>query len=345
MLVFPDFCFVHIPKMGGTFIKKCLLDLFWQQRFELCPVISATKWKYAFLSAIGSLPDLPCETWKDKLWRIDGGVTACRKRFRQPEYYVTTHPHALLCGLWRQVEPRRVLASIRSPMSYYSSLFHYGRREGKVNVDFPEFFANCDLRMKINWCCLYQNTKSGALFDEGWNKSKGPLLVKAGLADTWNREPDLEMLARLHDCYPDTPEMRHPIGFMSFALICFLFKDPVSVLSKEPEDFNRFFSGDAWRQELPPIDFLHLDNINRGLYDYLERRGYRPPRTMLKKERVNASTAESFDPSSMFGPVERRLLNEREWIPRLWFPRYFAAPASGEAVADPASKRLTTADA
>ncbi len=345
MLAFPDFCFVHIPKTGGTFIAECLTELFWRRRFEFCPVISAIKWEYSFLSALRIKSDLPCHDRFHRIWRMADGVCAYRKRFRQPEFYVTNFPHAMVCELWRQIEPRRVLASMRSPLSYYSSLFHYGRKLGKVNVDFSEFFASCDLRVKINWCCLYQYVNSDRLAVDGWMNAKKKMLINAGLEDTWNQEPSAGILARLHDCYPDTPEFRHPIGLMTFVLISCLFKDPVSVLSREPEDFNRFFASGKWRQQLPPIDFLNLDNINRELYDYLEQRGYRPFRSMLKKVRSNTSTGESFDPSSLFGPAERRLLNERDWIMRLWFPQYFDGTAAGEVSSADASARLRTADA
>ena len=261
---------------------------------------------------------------------VDSG-NAYKKRLRPPQFYATGFPHALLCDLWRQVEPRRVLASMRSPMSYYCSLFHFGRQQGKVNVDFPEFFANSNLRVQINWCCLYRYVNGGGLSVGGWGEHKKTMMRDAGLEDTWNQEPRVETLARLRDRYPDIPELRHPIGLMTFVLISFLFPDPVSVLSREPEDFNRFFAGGDWRRELPPIDFLDLDNLNRGLYDYLEQRGYHPSRTILKKPRTNVSVGDSFDPASLFGPAERRLLNERDWIVLRWFPHYSAAAAAGEA--------------
>lgn len=65
------------------------------------------------------------------------------------------------------------------------------------------------------------------------------------------------------------------VGYFTNIFINCFFKDPKRVLSQWN---TAYLESGAYQKDMYPIDFLHTHDLNRQLYDYLQRQGYPPER-------------------------------------------------------------------
>lgn len=63
-------------------------------------------------------------------------------------------------------------------------------------------------------------------------------------------------------------------GIMTFIFISIFFKRPLEALKLPAGEFEEYFTSGAYKNNLPNIRFLQIENLRQGLYDFLCGNGY-----------------------------------------------------------------------
>ena len=236
---------------------------------------------------------IPRPTWRGIPMFLAGKITrsiswyfaSARKKTRS---VLLLPDHVRYAQIGEHFPEKPILAVIRDPFSWYSSLFHYQVEhktwyQHKNDPQAEALIESChNIDDYVHRVSIQLFNRRYAMFMDHYAYSGQRDMPWVNL-NPYTRKARHEFLFGYHQLRAERQgrnEQRYPqvqhFGQMTGYFITQFFKRPWEVLALPPDEFADLWNSGRWKEALPDVKFLEQVNLGSQLKDYLREIDYGP---------------------------------------------------------------------
>lgn len=299
MIITKKFVFVHIPKTGGSWVRKVIEESH-KKIFRRTPlgrlvffiskfVPSAWGNKLNASLAVSSVVSLLKEkndasfllNFNFKYYNTKKWLILILKRLG---FFNKNIDQCFLCNLYshpryailkRSFYHLPVIACMRDPFTWHVSRYNYelGIYKKKIEHYKVTIFYIMGKEFSFAEYCQIYMMRLQNMYYQGYRVY---MFDGDGTKEPRRRRFDEIHFGIIYQQYGYNffaPPIHY--GLFTFVIIIMLFKRPLEVLKLPPKEFEKYFTSGAYKNNMPKITFLETEGLNQAFTEFLLKHGYK----------------------------------------------------------------------